>query len=299
MDYKEYINEFLIKKTNKKKIIVIYWPTWSWKTDMSIDIARYLNTEIISTDSRQIFKYMNIWTWKITEDEKRWVKHHMLDIIEPNQSFSVWEFKNRSEKIISRLFKENKIPMLVGWTWLYIDSLIFGFDIPKIPADEKLRRKLEKKANEEWKEYIFNKLKKIDSNYDKNLHPNNLRYVIRAIEVKILTWKSKTSFKWNKKLKYDVLFLEPYYKDREYLYNRINKRVKMMFDMWLINEVKNLLNKGYKKNDFWMKSIWYEEIIKYINWKILLKESINQIQQNSRNYAKRQITWFNKYKKFI
>lgn len=298
LNYKKKLSEFINKESDKQKVIVIYWPTWSWKTDMSIDIAKKLDTEIISTDSRQIFKYMDIWTWKITEAEKKGVKHHMLDIIEAKTSYSVWEFKKEAEEIMSKLFSKNKIPMLVWWTWLYIDSLIFDFDIPKVPADENLRNSLEKEAEEKWKEYIFEKLKKLDPDYDRNLHPNNLRYVIRALEVKILTWKSKTSFKSEKRLKYEVLFLEPFYEDREYLYNRINKRVEMMFNWWLIEELESLLNRWYSEVDFWMKSIWYQEVIPYIKGKISLEESINQVQQNSRNYAKRQITWFSKYKNY-
>ncbi len=299
MDYKKELDLFLNKKTSKDKIIVIYWPTGSWKTDMSIDIAKYLDTEIISTDSRQIFKYMNIWTGKITEKEKKWIKHYMLDIIEPDKTYSVWEFKKESERILSKLYNKWKIPILCWWTGLYIDSLIYDFDIPKIPANEELRKKLEKQAKEKWKDYIFKKLQKIDPDYDTNLHPNNLRYVIRAIEVKMLTWKSKTSFKKEKLLKYDVLFLTPEFGNREKLYNKINKRVKMMFNMWLVEEIKWLLKRWYNFNDFGLKSIWYQEVLPYINWEISKEEAIAKVQQNSRNYAKRQLTWFKKYKNYI
>jgi tRNA dimethylallyltransferase len=299
MDYKIQLDNFINRESKLKKLIVIYWPTWSWKTDMSINIAKILNTEIISTDSRQIFKYMDIWTWKITNGEMKWVIHHMLDIITPDQKYSTWEFKKTSEEIIENLYKKNKIPMLVWWTGLYIDSLIYDFNIPEVPADEKLRENLEKQAKEKWKNYIFDKLKKLDSDYDRNLHKNNLRYVIRALEVKMLTWKSKTSFKRKKELKYDVLFLTPEIWTREKLYNRINKRVEMMFDMWLVEEIKWLLKMWYKKTDFGLASIWYQEVIPYIIWDISKKEAITKVQQNSRNYAKRQFTWFNKYKMYL
>ncbi len=299
MNYKNQLKKFLEKKTNLKKLVVIYWPTGSGKTDMSIEIAKTLDTEIISTDSRQIFKYMDIWTGKITEDEKKWVPHHMLDIITPDQKYSVWEFKKKAEKIMQNLYWKNKIPMLVGWTWLYINSLIFDFDIPKVPADEKLRKQLEQEAEEKWKDHIFEKLKKLDPYYDRELHKNNLRYVIRALEVKILTGKSKTSFKKEKKLKYDVLFLTPEFWDRETLYSRINKRVEKMFKMWLIEEVQWLLERWYKQTDFGLASIWYQEIVPYLKWQIPLKEAIQQVQQNSRNYAKRQFTWFRKYDNYL
>ena len=309
------IEEFLNRKSDKKKIIVIYGPTASWKTWMSIDIAKNIDSEIISTDSRQIFKKLNIWTGKITEEEKEWIIHHMLDIIFPNMEYSVWEFKELSEKKIEEVYSKWKIPILCGGTWLYIDSLIYDFNIPRIPADENIRKKLENEAEEFGNEYVHRKLEEIDPGYAAELHPNNIRYIIRAIEVKMLTGKSKREFREVKILKYDTLFLTPYNGDREYLYNRINQRVQMMFDDWLIDEVKKLLQK-YSKNDFWMKTIWYKEVINYIDWtwieytwseklslwekekqwiRLNLQETIELVQKNNRNYAKKQLTWFRKY----
>ncbi len=289
------LKEFLEKKSTKPKIIVIYWPTASWKTALSIEIAKKIKSEIISTDSRQIFKYLDIWTWKITEEEKEGIYHHMIDIIEPNQNYSVWEFKDKAENIISGIYSKWKIPILCWGTWLYIDSLIYDFNIPRIPADEKIRKELEKEAEEFWNEYVHNKLKEIDPEYAAELHPNNIRYIIRAIEVKLLTWKSKRDFREEKNLKYDTLFLTPYNWDREYLYSRINKRVAMMFDDWLIEEVNFLLKKWYKKEDFWMWTIGYKEIMYYLDWKLTLNESVALVQKHNRNYAKKQLTWFRKY----
>ena len=280
----------------KQKIIVIYGPTASWKTALSIDVAKRLDTEVISTDSRQIFKYMDIGTAKVTKEEMQWVKHHMIDIISPNRDYSVWEYKVEAEKIISKLYNSWKIPILAWWTGLYIDSLIYDFDIPKVQADLKLRAELEKEAREKWNEFVYKKLQEIDPEYALELHPNNVQYVIRAIEVKMLTWKSKTEFRKDKKSKYDVLFLTPYTEDnREELYDRINKRVDIMLEDWLVEEVKKLL-KTYNVDDFWLKTIWYEEIVKYLEWKINLEEAKQLIQKNSRNYAKRQLTWFRRYK---
>lgn len=327
MDFKKKLDDFLQEKIAKQKIIVIYWPTASWKTWLSIDVAKYIkNVEVISTDSRQIFKYLDIGTWKITEEEKQWVIHHMLDIVEPNKEYSVWEFKVEAEKIIAEIVARWNIPILCWWTWLYIDSLIYDFNIPKLPADEKLRKQLEKEANEKWNEFVYKKLVELDPEYAKELHPNNIRYVIRALEVKMLTWKSKTEFREEKTLKYDCLFLAPhllyesdwqYETYREFLYARINKRVGMMFDDWLVEEVKNLL-KTYSKNDFGMRTIWYREVIDYLQWnwkeynwekklslwekeklwiKLNLEETISLVQKNNRNYAKKQFTWFWKYEK--
>ena len=322
MNYKEKLKNFLDKKSNLQKIIVIYWPTASGKTSMSIDVAKIIDSEIISTDSRQIFKSLDIWTWKISEDEKEWIIHYMLDIINPDEDYSVWQFKQSAEEKIEEIYSKWKIPILCWGTWLYIDSLIYDFNIPKIPANQELRIKLEEEAEKYWNKYVWNKLNEIDTEYAAELHFNNIRYVIRAIEVKILTGKSKTEFREEKILKYDTLFLTPYNGDREYLYNRIDKRVQMMFDDWLVEEVKELLNK-YSKNDFWMKTIWYKEVIDYLenienieedkkntwkNWKKLslgekvkqwlsldLDETIKLVQKNNRNYAKTQLTWFRKY----
>ena len=290
----EKIKTFLDEKSSKPKIIVIYWPTASGKTVLSIDLAKKLNTEIISTDSRQIFREMNIGTAKISSKEMKWIKHYMIDIISPDREYSVWEFKNSAEKIINKLYSENKIPILCWWTGLYIDSLIYDFNIPKIEANWELRKKLEFEAKEFWNDYVYEKLKKIDpENYHK-VHKNNLQYVIRAIEVKTISWKSKYDNDLQKTLKYEVLFLTPYDWNRKELYNRINKRVDIMFEEWLISEVKNLL-KTYEKTDFWLKTIWYSEIIEYLDWKITLEQAKDKIKQNSRNYAKRQLTWFRKY----
>ena len=289
------LEKFLEKKSKKWKIIVIYWPTCCWKTSKSIEIAKKINSEIISTDSRQIFKYLNIWTWKIKDDEKEWIIHHMLDIIEPNIDYSVWEFKKTSEILIENILEKWKIPILVWWTGLYIDSLIYDFKIPKIQANKELRENLEKEALVFWKEYVYEKLKKLDPNYAKKLHFNNLRYVIRWLEIKILTWKSKLDFVEEKKLKYDTFFINPYDNNREKLYENINKRIEIMFEEWLFDEVKNLLKMWYKKEDFWMKTIWYKEVIDFLEWNINLSECKELIKKNNRNYAKRQLTWFRKY----
>lgn len=290
------LKKFLEKKSEKNKIIVIYWPTACGKTDLSIKIAKFLNSEIISTDSRQIFKWLDIWTGKVTEEEKEWIIHHMIDIIEPNQEYSVWEFKKEAEKIIKNIFKKLKIPILCWWTWLYIDSLIYDFKIPKVPADPILREKLEDERIKFWNEFIWKKLQEIDPDYASELHPNNYRYVIRALEVKILTWKSKKEFREEKNLKYDTFFITPYDWNREKLYEKIDLRIKSMFENWLLEEVRDLLTK-YKETDFWMQTIWYKEIIDFFEWKLSFDDCVALVQKHNRNYAKRQLTWFRKYEK--
>lgn len=294
MDFKQKIEHFLAKKSDKQKIIVIYWPTGSWKTSLSIEIAKFLDTEVISTDSRQIFKWLDIWTWKITKEEADWIPHHMIDIINPDEEYSVSKFKHKSEEIIDSLHSNWKIPILCWWTWLYIDSLIYDFKIWWTPKNEEIRSKYEEVLKEKWERYLYDILLEKDPKYAQTIHPNNSRYVIRWLEVLELTWKSKLDYKEEKTLKYDVLFFNTYSWDRESLYSKIDKRVWMMFEEWLIDEIKELLKK-YQKTDFWMQTIWYKEPIDYLDWKISLEECISLVQQHNRNYAKKQLTWFKKY----
>ena len=294
MIFEKELEKFLEKKSKKQKIIVVYWPTACWKTGLAIEIAKKINSEIISTDSRQIFKELNIWTGKVTEEEKEWIIHHMIDIISPDRDYSVWEFKVEAEKKMQEIWQKWKLPILCWWTGLYIDSLIFDFKIPKVPADENLRDKLEEERQKFWNEFIWKKLQDLDPKYAEELHPNNYRYVIRALEVKTLTWKSKLEFREEKKLKYETFFVTPYDEDRKKLYEKIDKRIAMMFELWLIDEVKNLLKK-YKKDNFWLKTIWYKEVVDFLEWKISFEECVELVQKHNRNYAKRQLTWFRKY----
>lgn len=295
MNLKGVLSDFASNPSNK--IVVVYGPTACWKTDLAVEIAKFMDTEIISTDSQQIFKGLDIGTGKVTKKEMKWVKHHMIDIVSPNEEYSVWVFKKQAEKTINDLHNLWKVPVLAWWTGLYIDSLIFDFNIPKLPASKELRDELEEFRLHNGNEALFNKLADIDPEYAKELHPNNYRYVIRAIEVKTLTWKSKLEFRGEKKLKYDVLFVTPYAWDRKWLYERINLRVKKMFEAWFVEEVEKLLY-YFSDTDFGMKSIWYKEVCSYLNRNLTEKEAMELVQKNSRNYAKRQLTWFNKYKKY-
>lgn len=298
MDLEKKVQDFLERVSDKKKIIVIYWPTWSWKTSLSIKVAKIIDAEIISTDSRQIYRDMNIGTWKITNEEMENVPHHMLDLIHPDETYSVWEFKNKTEEIITDIYNKGKVPILCWGTGLYIDSLIFDLDIPKVIANLSLREVLEQEAKEYGNDYVYQKLVDLDPEYARELHPNNVQYVIRALEVKIITGQSKKDFRTDRKLKYDILFLTPEIESREYLYNRINTRVKMMFDEGLVEEVKTL-RKKYSDETAGLKTIWYIEVVSYLKWEILLEESIALVQQHNRNYAKRQFTWFKRYEEFI
>lgn len=289
------ISEFLAHMSERPKIIVIYWPTACGKTAMSIEVAKSLGTEIISTDSRQIYKWMDIWTGKVTREEMQGVPHHMIDILEPTEPYSVWAFQHDAKSIIDLLHKQWKVPILCGGTGLYIDSLIYDFSLPKTPNSQDLRAKLEEELTEKWAEYMFEKLKSIDSLYAQEIHPNNTKYVIRAIEVKLLTGKSKHEFKEEKKLTYDTLFITPYDGDRKKLYERIDSRVEKMFEDGLVEEVQKLLEVPWFVGSLASEWIGYAEVIDYLNQKIPLSEAISLVQQHSRNYAKRQLTWFRRY----
>ncbi len=313
----KYLDDFLAKKSDKKKLVVIYGPTASGKTAVSIDVAKYLNSEIISTDSRQIYRFMDTWTGKITQEETKGIVHHMIDIIKPDEYYSVWDYNLEANKHINDIFASWKIPVLAGWTGLYIDSLIYDNFTSKAPRDESLRKQLETERLEFGNEYIYKKLQELDPKYASELHPNNYMYVMRWIEVKILTGLSKLDFVTERSLAYDVFFINSFSWDnwytvydklrqiyflnnfefREELYKNIDKRVSWMFENRLLDEFKLLLEKWYKKEDFGLNSIGYRELFDYIDWNSSLDETIALVQKNSRNYAKRQLTWMRRYEK--
>ena len=292
---KELLVKFLEKKSSLPKIIVIYGPTACGKTALSLEVAKMCESEIISTDSRQIYKFLDIGTGKILSHEMQNIPHHLIDFLEPNREYSVAEFKKESEKVIWDLQKKWKIPVLAGGTGLYIDSILYDFDIPEVPASQEIREKYEKIAQEYGSMKVYEELQKIDPEYAQELHPNNLNYVIRALEVKLITGKSKRDFRGNRTAKYDILFLTPYDGKRDILYEKINARVQKMFDDWLVKEVKSILEMWFKETDVALKTIWYKEVCEYLNWKISLEDCISQVQQGNRNYAKRQLTWFRRY----
>lgn len=288
------VTKFLETKSDLPKIIIIYWPTACWKTGLSIKIAKHINWEIIWADSRQIYRWMDIWTGKIKEVEKEWIQHYMIDIINPDNNYSVAEFKKESENIIKDLHSRNITPIICWWTWLYLDSIAYNFSIPEIEPDWNYREELEMIRLEKWNEFLWEMLNIVDEEYAKKLSPNNYRYVMRWLEVFKKTGKSKLELKWQKDIKYDILFLTPYDWDRPKLYNRINIRIEEMFEEWLIDEVKELL-KIYTPTSFGLNTIWYKEVINYINWNLSLEECKIIVKQHNRNYAKRQLTWFKKY----
>jgi len=282
--------------------LIITGPTGVGKSKIAVELALKINGEIISTDSMQIYKGMDIGTYKIKKEEMKGVKHYMLDIVSPDENFTVADFKKLAEKYMDEIKQKGKIPILAGGTGLYIDSIIKGlFALEK--KDTKLRDKLNKIYDEKGLDYLVALLKKKDREAAELIDLKNPRRVIRALEI-LLTNKKKLKElrKLTEQTKYDddylifVLTME-----RKQLYERINKRVDIMFNNGLIQEVSRLLENGVKRNSTSMQAIGYKQVIDFTTKNIF--DNIEKIKDNikkaTRNYAKRQITWFKKYKEAI
>lgn len=273
------------------KIVIISGATATGKSDIAVELAKILNTEIISADSMQIYRDLNIGTAKITENEMKNVKHHMIDVVESYENFSVSDYRKKSIEIINNLHKINKIPIIVGGTGLYIHSLIYDMDFCEQKSDDKLREKLNEIYKTEGCDKLYDYLYKLSPEIANKIHKNNVKKVIRNIEI-LSQNKEIQDFSNTDKSKfiYDVkLFVLN--DNRENLYNKINLRVDKMFELGLEKEIDYLKSIGLKKENQSMKGIGYREFFEYDNLEIIK----DKIKQNSRHYAKRQITWFKRY----
>lgn len=280
----------------RNDLLIIAGPTAIGKTEISINLAKKLNGEIISTDSMQIYKYMNIGSAKISYNEMEGVPHYLIDFLEPSEEFSVSDFKSLATEKIKDIQSRGKLPILAGGTGLYIDSIICDMNFTESEKDDEYRQYLWELAEEKGNEYIHEMLKSIDIESYNSIHYNNRKRVIRALEVYKLTNKPFSSFKAKNniyKTSYNIYYYVLNMK-REVLYERINKRVDIMMDKGLVDEVKKLKDMGLHSEMQSMKGIGYKEIMYYLNGKISLEESVEIIKQGSRNYAKRQLTWFRK-----
>lgn len=285
----------------KQKLLVLGGPTAVGKTDLSIRLAKELNGEIISADSMQIYKYMDIGSAKVKEEEMDGVKHHLIDVIEPDIPFSVADFKEHGDKALASIINNNKFPIIAGGTGLYINSLTCNMTFTDAEKDDKYRNYLEELALEKGNEYIHEMLKECDPISYREIHANNRKRVIRALEVFKLTGKPFSSYNAGEdfyKSDYDVY----YYvltMDREKLYNRINRRVDIMIENGLLDECIKLMHMGYTSHMQSMQGIGYKEILYHLEGKISLDEAIDMIKQGTRNYAKRQLTWFRRDKRCV
>ncbi len=288
------LTEFLqeAKKLSKKPLVALIGPTASGKTALSLMIAEKFNGEVISADSRQVYKYMDIGTEKILPSHMKGIPHHLLDVVEPPEEFNLSDYKRLATIAITDILKRGKLPILCGGTGLYINAVIQNYEIPKVPPNPKLREELEKFARTQGATALHELLQKKDHASASHIHPNNVRYVIRALEI-LEAGKKKEPQKGESL--YHV-FSAGINWPREKLYERINKRVEDQLKRGLLDEIKFLLDKGYDEKLPSMSSLGYLEMIPYIKGKITLEEAMRAIQQNTRHYAKRQITWFRKYK---
>ncbi|HDK7156154.1 TPA: tRNA (adenosine(37)-N6)-dimethylallyltransferase MiaA [Clostridium botulinum] len=284
-------------------LLILAGPTAVGKTDISIKLAKKLNGEIISADSMQIYKYMDIGSAKITKEEMKGIPHHLIDVVAPHEEFNVSSFKSLAERCIKDIWSRGKLPIIAGGTGLYINSLIYNYDFTDADRDEDYREYLIRLSEDKGKEYVHSLLKDIDGKSYEKLYPNDLKRVVRALEVYKITGKSISEYtKENEKKLYNIPYNINYFvlnMNREVLYERINKRVDIMMDKGLIEEVKKLESMGYTPDMQSMKGIGYKEILFYLKGDISLDEAIYLIKKGSRNYAKRQLTWFRKDKRSI
>ena len=285
---------------DKPKVVVICGPTASGKTALSIQLAQKINGEIISSDSMQIYKDMNIGTAKPTIEEMQGIKHYLIDFVEPNQRYSVAEFKKDAENAIEEILAKGKTPIVVGGPGLYVDSLIYGIEYQDIKIDEEYRKELEKRAQKEGLEALYAEAKKIDPEAVKKISSNDQKRILRILEIYKATGKNKTeqeqeSRKKGVKYDYKVFAIDM---NREVLYDRINKRVDIMIENGLIEEVEKLLKK-YKEFPTAMQGLGYKEVVEYLQADITKEEMIEKIKRETRRYAKRQMTWFRKNKQTI
>ncbi|MDZ5473387.1 tRNA (adenosine(37)-N6)-dimethylallyltransferase MiaA [Bacillus sp. 31A1R] len=278
--------------SNKEKLVVLIGPTAVGKTKMSIELAKKYNAEIISGDSMQIYKGMDIGTAKIKPQETEGIPHHLIDIKNPEESFSVAEFQQLVREKITDITNRGKLPMIVGGTGLYIQSVIYDYQFSDAPSDEHFRRELEIQADLEGNEVVFEQLKKVDPESAEKLHPNNVRRVIRALEIFHCTGKTMTEYQKEQspELIYDTAVIG-LTMDREQLYNRINGRVNLMIKEGLLEEVEQLFQAGLKDCQS-IQAIGYKELYDYFYERISLDDAVENLKQNSRRYAKRQLTWF-------
>lgn len=277
-----------------KQIIIICGPTAVGKTSVSIKLAHKLNTEIISSDSMQIYKRMDIGTAKIKNKEMQGIKHHMIDIVEPYQDFSVSDYSNEALKIIDSLFTNNKTPIIVGGTGLYINSLVYKMDFNSSKKNLDIRTKYKNIYEDKGVDFLYNILISKNHKIAYTIEKNNVKRVIRALEIldnndEIKSFEEANIFQ-DYKVNMYVLKM-----NREILYNNINNRVDKMINDGLIEEVEGLIKDGLTLEHQSMKAIGYRQILSYLNGDIKKEEAIEQIKRDSRRYAKRQYTWFKRY----
>jgi len=278
-----------------RKILTILGPTASGKTKVSLEIADKINGEIISADSRQVYRYMDIGTAKPSQEERKRAPHHLIDVVDPDEYFSAEDYSNRARKSLQEVISRGKEPLVVGGSGLYLRALFKGFF--KGPGkDEKLRMKLREKAEKFGIKSLYKELKEKDPQAAQKIGPHNLVRIIRALEVyelsgqRISELQEKGEYP-SKEYEFVKIGLKL---DREILYQRIDKRVEKMIEAGLVDEVRDLKKRGYGLNLAPLRTFGYKEVFQYLEGEISLDEAKEKIKLDTRHYAKRQLTWFKK-----
>lgn len=280
----------------KMPLLAIVGPTATGKTELSVSIAQKLNAEIISADSMLIYRHMDIGTAKPSMEEKKGVQHHMIDIVYPDETYNVSIYSQAVKNLLTNLWQKNTLPILVGGTGLYVQSVIDGYKFSNAGHDQKLRDKLMHECKTMGKAALHEKLKAVDPDTASRLHINNIQRVIRALEVYYLSG-IKPSEMTGKEEGHFNLLMYGLTMNREILYSRIEKRVDEMMAAGLVKEVKSLLERGYSQRLTAMQGLGYKEIIQYLNGELSLEEAISLLKRNTRHFAKRQFTWFRRDKR--
>ena len=288
----------MVQENNiKPKIIIICGPTASGKTALAVEVAKKLNSEVISADSMYIYKGLNIGTAKPTKDEQQGIVHHLIDIVSPFDSFTVSNYKNTAQPIINKLINENKIPVICGGTGFYINSLLYDLSYGNGNDNPEVREKYKNLASKNGNKYVYDILKSVDPISTEKLHFNDVKRVIRALEIYENGCK-KSDIKDEFIPKYNY-FAYSINHDRKTLYDRINTRVDIMIKNGLIDEVKSLIKSGVNRNLQCMQAIGYKEVFDYLDGIISIEELVDLIKLNTRHYAKRQVTYFKKIPNLI
>lgn len=282
----------------KKPLIILTGPTAVGKTELSVKLAKALQGEIISADSIQVYKYMDIGSAKVTKEEMEGVKHYLIDELMPDEEFNIFYFKEKAKEYVNEIYKNNHIPIVAGGTGFYIQSLLYDIEFKNEESDDQIRNELYQLYEKQGAAYIHNMLKEIDPESAAAIHENNVKRVIRAIEYYRLNGEKISTHNEREKQKNSPYNFKYYClnMDRKLLYEKINKRVDIMVKNGLVEEVKSLLNMGYSKNLVSMQGIGYKEIVLYLEGNITLEEAVEMIKQETRRFAKRQLTWFRREK---
>lgn len=280
----------------KRTIVIICGPTAVGKTTVSIELAKKLNGEIVSADSMQIYKHFDIGSAKPTAEEMGDIKHYLIDEIDPRQEFSVAEYRTKAKAYIEEIFAKGKLPIIAGGTGLYINALMYNMDFSGADSDPEYRKELDKLWQEKGGDFLHQQLAQIDPDAASRIHSNNVKRVIRALEVNKITGQNMSDFQTDliPTEDYDVILIG-LKRLRMRLYSAINKRVDAMMDMGLLDEIKNLKTLGLDDKFISMQGIGYKEVLPYLDGKYSYDSMVSTIKQNSRRYAKRQLTWFRRY----